>query len=148
MKRQVADNQGGSPAQRAAVLTPETAALITLRLEQAAESLAEARLLTERGMRLGAMQAVYYTMFFCASALLATREFRPTAAGGVAGKFAREFVRTGLLPAEIGEQFARATQIHHDMDFGDQQAPAAARLQELLAEAESFLTTTKLFLAR
>ncbi len=44
-------------------MTPEAQDLIHLRLSQADESLAEARLLVERGMRLGAMDRIYFTMF-------------------------------------------------------------------------------------
>jgi len=119
-----------------------------MRLEQAGESLTEARLLVERGMRLGAMDRIYFTMFYCACAMLATKEFGPSRDGNVAGKFQREFVKTGLVPEEIGYRFKRATQLHHEADLGAKSPPDAARLGELLADAESFLTTTKLFLAK
>jgi uncharacterized protein (UPF0332 family) len=127
-------------------VTTETQDLITLRLSQADESLTEARLLVERGMRLGAMDRIYFTMFYCACALLATKEFGPSRDGNVAGKFQREFVKTGLIPAEIGDRFKRATQLQHDTDLGT--PPESNRLSELLTDAESFLTTTKLFLGK
>jgi uncharacterized protein (UPF0332 family) len=120
--------------------------LIHLRMQQATDSLAEARLLVERDMRLGAMDRIYFTMFYCACALLATKEFGPSRDGNVAGKFQREFVKTGLIPAEIGERFKRATQLHHNADVGE--LPDGNRLTELLADAESFLTTTKLFIGK
>ena len=129
-------------------MTPEVQDLIQLRLSQADESLTEARLLVERSMCLGAMDRIYFTMFYCACALLATREFGPSRDGNVAGKFQREFVKTGLIPPEIGDRFKRATQLHHDTDLGSQMPPDANRLNELLADADSFLTTTKLFLAK
>ena len=129
-------------------MTPETSDLITLRIEQAAESLAEARLLVRQDMRLGAMDRIYFTMFYGACALLATKEFGPSRDGNVAAKFQREFVKTGLIPQEIGDRFQRATQLHQHADLGAEPPPDAARLQELLADAESFLTTTKLFLGK
>lgn len=129
-------------------MTPEVQDLIHLRLSQANESLAEARLLVERSMRLGAMDWIYFTMFYCACVLLATREFGPSRDGNIAGKFQREFVKTGLIPPEIGDRFERATKLHHDADLGAQTPPAANRLRELLADADSFLTTTNLFLAK
>jgi hypothetical protein len=55
-------------------------------------------------------------------------------------------VRTGLIPAEFGERFRQATQLHQDSDVGSQAPPD--RLKELLASAESFVTTTKLFLGK
>jgi len=129
-------------------VTAETQDLIHLRLSQADESLTEARLLVERDMRLGAMDRIYFTMFYCACALLATREFGPSRDGNVAGTFHREFVKTGLIPPEVGDRFKRATQLHHDADLGAQTPPDADRLRELLADADSFLTTTKLFLGK
>ena len=122
--------------------------MINLRLDQAVESLSEARLLVERGMRLGAMDRIYFTMFYCACAMLATKEFGPSRDGNVAGKFQREFVKTGLVPEEVGSRFKRATQLHHDADLGAKSPPEAGRLGELLADAESFVTTTKLFLGK
>ena len=122
--------------------------MINLRLDQAVESLTEARLLVERGMRLGAMDRIYFTMFYCACAMLATKEFGPSRDGNVAGKFQREFVKTGLVPEEVGSRFKRATQLHHDADLGAKSPPEVGRLSELLADAESFVTTTKLFLGK
>ena len=129
-------------------MTPEAQTLINLRVAQAADSMAEARLLVERGMRLGSMDRIYFTMFYCACALLATKEFGPSRDGGIAAEFHREFVKTGLVPPEVGERFKRATQLHHDVDLGAKQPPVSERLHELLADAESLLTTTKLFLAK
>ena len=122
--------------------------MIELRLAQAKESLTEARLLIGIGMYRGAMDGVYFTMFYCACALLATKEFGPSKQGDVAGKFQREFVKTGLIPKEIGERFRRTTQLHQDADLGAHAPPDGGRLKELLADAESFLTTTKLFLGK
>jgi uncharacterized protein (UPF0332 family) len=129
-------------------VTPEAQDLINLRIQQATDSLVEARLLLDKDMRRGAMDRVYFTMFYCACALLATKEFGPSRDGGVAGKFQREFVKTGLVPPEIGDRFKRATQLHQSADVGAQAPPPTERLQELLADAESFVTTTKLFLAK
>ena len=129
-------------------MTPETQALINFRLEQATASLNEARLLVQQDMRLGAMDRIYFTMFYGACALLATKEFGPSRDGNVAAKFHREFVKTGLIPQEIGDRFKRATQLHHDSDLGSKTPPDSDRLQELLVDADSFLTTTKLFLGK
>jgi uncharacterized protein (UPF0332 family) len=129
-------------------VTPEAQDLINLRLTQANESLNEARLLIGQKMRRGATDRVYFSMFYCACALLATKEFGPSRDGNVATKFQREFVKTGLIPQEFGERFKRATQLHQDADVGAKPPPDCNRLKELMADAESFLTTTKLFLGK
>lgn len=129
-------------------MTPEAHDLIELRIAQANESLAEARLLLEKDMRRGAMDRIYFTMFYCACALLATKEFGPSRDGSIVSKFQRQFVKTGLVPLEVGERFKRATQLHQHIDLGSEAPPAPERLKDLLADAETFLTTTKLFLAK
>ena len=129
-------------------MTPETQALINFRLEQATASLNEARLLVQQDMRLGAMDRIYFTMFYGACALLASKEFGPSRDGNVAAKFHREFVKTGLIPQEVGDRFKRATQLYQEADLGSKTPPDSDRLQELLVDADSFLTTTKLFLGK
>jgi uncharacterized protein (UPF0332 family) len=129
-------------------VTTATQDLIDLRLVQAEESLVEARTLIENNMCRGAMDRIYFTMFYCVCALLATKEFERFGDGDVAAKFHREFVKTGLVPREIGERFAFATQLHQDTGFGAQAPPDCSRMQQLVAEAENFLTTTKLFLGK
>jgi len=129
-------------------MTTEAQDLINLRLTQALESLAEARLLIDRKMCRGAMDRVYFTMFYCACAMLATKEFGPSRDGNVAAKFDREFVKTGLIPREFGERFKQATQLHEDTDVGAEAPPDCGRLKQLFADAENFVTTTKLFLAK
>ena len=129
-------------------MTPEAHDLIELRLTQAKESLTEARLLIGTGLGRSAMNGIYFTMFYCACALLATKEFGPSEQGDVAAKFQREFVKTGLIPKEIGERFKRATQLHQETDLGAHAPPDDGRMRELLADAESFLVTTKLFLGK
>jgi len=129
-------------------VTPEAQNLIDLRLAQAAESLKEARLLIDQKMCRGAMDRVYFTMFYCACAMLATKEFGPSRDANVAAKFHREFIRTGLIPREFGGRFKQATQLHQDTDLGSHAPPDCNRMKELLADAENFVTTTKLFLGK
>ena len=129
-------------------MTPEAQDLINLRLVQANESLGEARLLIDQKMCRGAMDRVFFTMFYCACAMLATKEFEPSRDGNVAAKFQREFVKSGLIPRELGERFRQATQLHQDSDLGAQAPPDCRRIKELLADAEGFLTATKLFLGK
>jgi len=102
----------------------------------------------ERDMCRGGLDRIYFAMFYCACAMLASQEFGPSPDGDVAGRFQREFVKTGLIPQEIGALFKRATQLHQEADLGAKAPPTTDRLKELLASAESFLTTTKLFLGK
>jgi hypothetical protein len=128
--------------------TTETQSLIDWRLEQATESLTAAQLLVDCGRRLGTMDSIYHCMFFCTCALLAAKDFNVQGQGGVLPRFEREFIKSGLLPREFGERFRLATQIQRSIDFGPKEPPTIERLKELLEDARSFLTATKLFLAK
>jgi uncharacterized protein (UPF0332 family) len=68
--------------------------------------------------------------------------------GNVVAKFQREFVKSGLILQEFGERFKRPMQLHQDADVGLHAPPDCDRMKGLLADAESFLTTTKLFLGK
>ena len=126
----------------------ETQSLIDWRLEQALESLTAAQVLIDCGRRLESMNSIYHSMFFCACALLAAKDFSVRGQDGVTARFEREFVKSGLLPREFGDRFRVATQLQREIDFGPHEPPSVGRLKELLEDARGFLTATKLFLAK
>jgi len=129
-------------------VTPETDDLIKLRLLQSGDCIAESRQSLADGNRLYAMHTVYHSMLFSACALLASRQFTPAGEGGIPERFHREFVATGLFPTEIAAHFKRATDLHHGLDAHAQPPPDANRLAQLITDAETFLTATKLFLGK
>ena len=129
-------------------MTPESRDLIDLRLLQSSDCIVEARQALAAGNRLYAMHTVYHAMLFSACALLASRQFTPAAEGGIAERFHREFAATGLFPKEVAEHFKRATDLHHGLDAHTQPPPDADRLKQLITDAETFLTATKLFLGK
>lgn len=73
-------------------------ALVRYRLQQAVETLREARLLLDQSAWRSAQNRAYYAMFYAVSALLATRQLGSSKHSGVLGLFDREFVKPGLLP--------------------------------------------------
>lgn len=129
-------------------MTPETHDLIDLRLAQSGDCIAEARQALADGNRLFAMHTIYHAMLFSACALLASRQFTPAGEGGIPERFHREFVASGLFPQEVAAHFKRATDIHHGLDAHSQPPPDTDRLKQLITDAETFLTATKLFLGK
>jgi uncharacterized protein (UPF0332 family) len=81
-------------------MTEEHRALVHYRLGEARETLEEARLLARESRWRGALNRVYYAMFYATLALLAVRQLAASRHSGVIALFHREFVRPGLFARE------------------------------------------------
>jgi len=75
----------------------EIKALIEYRLQEAKESREEAEILLENGKNRGALNRVYYSMFYATLALLSTKQLSASKHSGVISLFHREFVKTEVL---------------------------------------------------
>ena len=70
-------------------------------LQQAAESIAAAHLLTDNGFVDIASSRAYYAMFYSASAMLLNEKLRFRKHSGVHAAFGNKITGAGLLPAEL-----------------------------------------------
>jgi uncharacterized protein (UPF0332 family) len=129
-------------------MSPDLESVIQFRLQQAQESIEEAAVLLNTQHRLGAMRCIYYSMFYAANALLASRQLHSAKHTGVIALLNKEFVKTGLFPPEVARLLNKTFDLRQDSDYGDHQPPDLERLRQLLEDARSFLTATKLFLAK
>jgi uncharacterized protein (UPF0332 family) len=129
-------------------VTAETEALIKFRLEQAEHTLHGATVMLEAGERYGVNRQIYFAMFYCALALLASKQLQSAKHAGVISLIHKEFVHTGLFPPEVAALLNKAFEQRQKYDYRPVEPPTMERLKELLEEARSFLTATKLFLAK
>jgi len=107
-----------------------------------------ARLLLRDGDAESAISRAYYAMFFCAEALLLTKELAFSSHKGVISAFGEHFVKTGLLSPDLGRQLNRAFQ---ERQLGDYEAlPSfdAAHTEEILGQAERFVETVEKYLSQ
>jgi uncharacterized protein (UPF0332 family) len=100
-------------------VTAEERALIIYRLERADEALAEAKLLFDKGHLIGHVNRLYYACFYAVSALLLTRNFSTSKHGYLRSLMHREFVKTGIIPAELGKHFDILFNNRQKGDYGD-----------------------------
>jgi uncharacterized protein (UPF0332 family) len=77
--------------------------LIDYRMERAKESAEAAQLLYENKMLTSAMNRIYYSLFYAVQALLVLKNVSFSKHGQVKGCFNKEFIKTGLLPIELGK---------------------------------------------
>jgi uncharacterized protein (UPF0332 family) len=101
-------------------MSEEQAALVHYRLGEAKETLEEAWLLARESRWGGALNRVYYAMFYATLALLAVRQL---ASSGVITLFHREFVQPGLFAREWARYLDIAFNLRNRSDYQDFIAP-------------------------
>lgn len=128
-------------------MNEEIKALIDYRLREAKEAREEAAILLERGKCRGALNRVYYSMFYAVLALLASRQFTTSKHSGAISLFHREFVKTGIISADVAKFIDIAFDLRNKCDYRDFVTPDAERVAELLRESEIFIATIETALA-
>ena len=83
----------------------EKRALIEYRMERAHETLDEAKIMFDAGRINAYVNRLYYACFYAVSALLLTKGFSTSKHGYLRSLMHREFVKTGVIPAELGAYF-------------------------------------------
>lgn len=119
----------------------EIKALIDYRLQEAKEAGEEAEILLEKGKHRGALNRVYYSMFYAVLALLASKQLTASKHSGVISLFHREFVKTGLISVEVAKFLDIAFDLRNKSDYRDFVTPDESRVRELLRESEVFIKT-------
>ena len=79
--------------------------VVRLWLNRAAEAIAEADLLTRAGHSSAGVSRLYYACFYAATAALQWRDLSSSKHSGVLSLFTREFVKTGIIPADVAQGY-------------------------------------------
>ena len=114
-------------------------ALARHRLMRAREALAEADLLITGSRWNGALNRLYYALFYAARALLALKRIDSSRHSGVIALFQEHFVKTGSVSADIARALPQAFARRQRSDYGDFAEAQAADVQMLRDEAERFI---------
>ena len=117
----------------------ETRALVLYRQQEAREALEEAEILRARNKYRGAMNRVYYAMFYAVLAVLASRGLSAAKHSGAISMFHREFVKPGTIPVEIAKFLDIAFDLRNKCDYRDFVLPDPERVDELLVAAHRFI---------
>ncbi len=111
------------------------------RLSSSRETLVEARILFEAKRLRGAVNRIYYGMFYAVSALALSRDFSTSSHSQLRGYLNREFVKTGALSADLGRAYGTAFDSRTKGDYDDLVEFEAEEVEKLLQEAETFIRT-------
>jgi uncharacterized protein (UPF0332 family) len=125
------------------------AELVRLRLQQAAETIADARSLLETGRTTRSIiNRAYYAMFYAVLALLQATGKVASKHSGVISLFDREFVRPGTFPKELSQALHEAFGQRQEFDYKPVSNATREEAAALVARAQGFLESVTSYLDR
>jgi uncharacterized protein (UPF0332 family) len=122
----------------------ERAELIIYRLQRSGETLDEAELLLKAGKLPGAVNRIYYAVFYAASALLLKHGLTSVKHSGLISLFHKEIVNTGVLEKDFGRILERAFANRTEGDYKDKRVFEAEQVESLFIEGKRFIERIKL----
>ena len=93
-----------------------------------------------------AISSAYYVMFYCARALLLSKNITPKSHAGVHSLLGREFVKTGEIPARLYTGYSKALNMRHTADYDVFVEYTEKEAREIIEHAKEFLEFTKSYL--
>ena len=111
------------------------------RLQSARETLDEAAALAEKGHHRGAVNRIYYSMFYAVSALALEHGFSTASHSQLRGHFNREFVKPGRVGVEFGRAYGAAFDARTKGDYDDLTTFDDEQVAALLEDAQRFVST-------
>ena len=126
------------------MITPEQRNhLISTRIQQAEECIADVELCLANGRLRTAVNRVYYGMFYAVLALGLLRGFESSKHQQMIGWFNKNFVHTDILPVQFGQLLKGAFDTRSNADYKAIQLPSAADIELMLADMKLFISTIK-----
>lgn len=120
--------------------------LVRHRFNTAVQTKEEVFTLLEKGHIRGAINRIYYSMFYATKALLATKNLDASKHSGVIALFHKEFIHTGLMEKEYGVMLQEAFERRSKSDYIDFTTFDSKMAKTLLRNCEAFLERIKKFL--
>jgi len=111
--------------------------------ERARRALDDAKTLFEKNSREGAMNRIYYAMFYAVSALALATGYSTSKHSSLLGWFNKTMIHTGLLPESEGLLFRKSFESRLQGDYGDQIQLDFDTVKELLLKTEPFIDTLR-----
>ena len=111
------------------------------RLRRAHETLIEAKTLHEQDLLAGAVNRIYYAMFYSVSALALSHGFSTSSHAQLRGYFNREFIKDGIISIELGKLYGNAFDARTKGDYDDLVVFEPEQVGSMLEQAEIFVET-------
>lgn len=117
-------------------------------LAKARRYVQSATALRDQGDFDSAISRLYYSMFYCAEALLRAEGKTFSSHRAVISAFAQDFVKTGILPKDLHKELVAAFEKRHVSDYEFQTTARAEDVTALLLKAQDFIAATEGFLRK
>ena len=90
----------------------------------------------------------YYAMFYCAEAVLLTKNLSFSSHKGVISAFGEHFVKTGVFPKELGRELNRAFEKRQIGDYEYTSLISNEEAEEILNSGRQFIKTIENWLIK
>ena len=114
-----------------------------LLLDRAEKSISAAEEMLNKNFNEFAVSRAYYAMFYCAEALLFSKDLGFSKHSLTIGAFAKEFIKTGKLPKELHKYLLEAFKARQEADYQVTIVFSKEKAQEIINKAKFFLEKTK-----
>jgi uncharacterized protein (UPF0332 family) len=120
-------------------MTEDERTLVFYRLQRAKEAVEEAILLFEASHVNAYVNRLYYACFYAVSALLLTKNMSTSKHGYLRSLMHKEFVKTGLIPTELGKHFDLLFDSRQEGDYGDLATFKSEEVADWLVKTKTFV---------
>ena len=117
--------------------------LIHHRLRRANETFIEADILLKAAKKPGAVNRIYYAVFYAASALLLNHGFSSLKHSGLIALFHKEIVNKGILDKEYGKILERAFAYRTEGDYKEKRSFEREQVESLFHDGTRFIERIK-----
>ncbi len=93
--------------------------IISYRIKRAKETLQEVQLHVENKLWTTAINRLYYASYYAVSALLLKNNIKTQSHSGTRQMFGLNFVKTGIIPKELGKLYSDLFDLRHSGDYDD-----------------------------
>ena len=125
-------------------MNEELKTLINYRLNEADDSLREAKVLLDAGMSLRAvMNRLYYAMFYASLALLQEKQLGSSKHYGVLSMFDKEFIKPAIFDKGLSKTLHRAFELRQKGDYMEQTEVTKEDIDEIFPAAIDFVSKIK-----
>jgi len=121
-------------------MTDEERSVIAYRMERAHEAIDEAKLLFDAGHTNSYVNRLYYACFYAVSALLLFKNISTNKHGYLRSLLHREFVKTGVIPKEMGKHFDLLFSSRQEGDYADLVVFKADEVAGWLVQTQTFVS--------
>ena len=119
----------------------ERKALVANKVRRSRETWLEAKGIIESKYWHAAANRMYYACYYMVSALLLKNGLSSHTHGGTIGLFGLHFIKTGLVPSNLGKFYSELYELRQTGDYDDWKVVTEADIMPLVPTIEVFLDT-------